>query len=139
MDAMKVGNVYRALNKDNLHLLADVYHRNVVFEDAAHRLEGWQALELYFTNLYENVVDCCFDIHEQYQIDNVGFLTWTMTLQHPKLKKGACVEVKGVSHLKFEAGKVIYHRDYFDLGEMLYENLPLLGGIIRAIKQRLGQ
>ncbi|HDY7901818.1 TPA: nuclear transport factor 2 family protein, partial [Vibrio vulnificus] len=54
-------------------------------------------------------------------------------------KKGACVEVKGVSHLKFEAGKVIYHRDYFDLGEMLYENLPLLGGIIRAIKQRLGQ
>ncbi|HDY8105052.1 TPA: nuclear transport factor 2 family protein, partial [Vibrio vulnificus] len=25
------------------------------------------------------------------------------------------------------------------LGEMLYENLPLLGGIIRAIKQRLGQ
>ncbi|MEL7287824.1 MAG: nuclear transport factor 2 family protein, partial [Pseudomonadota bacterium] len=64
---------------------------------------------------------------------------WTMDLQHPKLQKGAPISVNGVSHLKFRDGQVIYHRDYFDLGEMLYENLPLLGSVVRTIKQRLGQ
>jgi len=38
-----------------------------------------------------------------------------------------------MSHLKFADGKVISHRDYFDLGEMLYEHIPLLGGVIKSI------
>ena len=37
-----------------------------------------------------------------------------------------------------EAGKVCQHRDYFDLGAMLYEQLPLLGPVVRTIKMRLG-
>ncbi|HGP4674712.1 TPA: nuclear transport factor 2 family protein, partial [Vibrio cholerae O1] len=41
--------------------------------------------------------------------------------------------------LHFAEGKVTYHRDYFDMGEMLYEQLPVLGQVIRAIKRRLGQ
>ena len=77
-------------------------------------------------------------IKEQQQVNDNGFLTWTMTLEHPKLQKGKTICVNGVSHLKFRDGQVIYHRDYFDLGEMLYENLPLLGSVIKAIKQRLG-
>lgn len=139
MDVIAVSDVYRSLNKSNLDLLADVYHQQVVFEDAAHRLEGWLALKNYFHSLYENVIDCRFDIHEHQQVDQAGFLTWTMTLKHPKLKNGQPVSVKGVSHLKFHEGKVIYHRDYFDMGEMLYEQLPILGTVIKNIKQRLGQ
>lgn len=139
MDVHTVGQVYQQLNKSNLHLLSDVYHQEVIFEDAAHRLEGWNELESYFAALYTNVNRCDFDIQEQQQSGDSGFLTWQMTLEHPKLSKGAVIHVNGVSHLKFAQGRVIYHRDYFDLGEMLYENLPLLGSVIKTIKQRLGQ
>ncbi|MEF1184637.1 nuclear transport factor 2 family protein [Vibrio sinaloensis] len=139
MNVESVGNIYQCLNKANLHLLEGVYHQDVVFEDAAHRLEGWDALQKYFVSLYENVKRCDFDIEEHQQVGDAGFLTWTMTLEHPKLQRGSKVEVKGVSHLKFADGRVVYPRDYFDLGEMLYENLPLLGSVIKTIKQRLGQ
>lgn len=139
MNVASVGSVYQHLSKRNLYLLDDIYHEDVVFEDAAHRLEGWSALQQYFSSLYSNVHRCDFDIKEQQQVGDSGFLTWTMTLEHPKLKSGSQVQVNGVSHLKFYQGKVIYHRDYFDLGEMLYENLPLLGKVIKTIKQRLGQ
>ncbi|GEM77136.1 nuclear transport factor 2 family protein [Vibrio sagamiensis] len=139
MDIHSVGNIYKNLNKFNLHTLEDIYHNDVIFEDAAHRVEGWTALRGYFDNLYTNVIRCDFDVHEHQQVGNVGFLIWTMTLQHPKLKKGALIEVKGISHLKIQDDKIIYHRDYFDLGEMLYENLPLLGSVIKSVKQRLGQ
>jgi hypothetical protein len=62
-----------------------------------------------------------------------------MKLKHPKLNGGQPVEVNGVSQICFSGDRVIYHRDYFDLGEMLYENIPLLGVVIRNIKQRLGK
>lgn len=139
MDIQSVGIIYQKLSKANLHLLEGVYHQDVVFEDAAHRLEGWPALSDYFQSLYTNVIRCDFVIHDHQQVGETGFLTWTMDLQHPKLQKGAPISVNGVSHLKFSEGQVIYHRDYFDLGEMLYENLPLLGSVVRTIKQRLGQ
>lgn len=139
MDVQSVGNIYQQLDKHNLVLLEQVYHQNVVFEDAAHRMEGWPELERYFQSLYSNVQRCEFDIQHAQQSGDMGFLTWVMTLEHPKLSKGKPVAVNGVSHLKFADGKVIYHRDYFDLGEMLYENLPILGSVIKSIKQRLGQ
>ncbi|RTZ15646.1 nuclear transport factor 2 family protein [Vibrio aquaticus] len=139
MDVQSVVNFYQKLNKSNLHLLAEVYHQEVVFEDAAHRLEGREALEDYFEALYANVKRCDFSIHEHQQVGDSGFLTWQMSLEHPKLSKGSVIYVNGVTHIKFSQGQVIYHRDYFDLGEMLYENLPLLGSVIKSIKQRLGQ
>jgi limonene-1,2-epoxide hydrolase len=49
------------------------------------------------------------------------------------------LEVQGISHLKFLENQVIYHRDYFDLGEMVYEHVPVLGKIVRFIKNSLGQ
>lgn len=139
MDVQTVSQVYQQLNKSNLHLLSDVYHQEVVFEDAAHRLEGWHALERYFDALYTNVKRCDFDVIEHQQSGDNGFITWQMALEHPKLSKGAVIKVNGVSHLKFHQDRVIYHRDYFDLGEMLYEHLPVLGSVIKTIKQRLGQ
>ncbi|NLS11460.1 nuclear transport factor 2 family protein [Vibrio sp. SM6] len=139
MDVAGVATIYSQLNKSNLHLLESVYHPDVIFEDAAHRLEGWSALSDYFSTLYQNVIRCDFDIREQQQVDDSGFLIWSMTLEHPKLKRGEAVVVQGVSHLRFADGLVCYHRDYFDLGEMLYEHLPVLGVVVSAIKRRLGQ
>jgi len=139
MDVQTVAHFYTKLNKSTLHTLRDIYHHDVVFEDAAHRIEGFASLADYFDNLYRNVDRCDFVIHEQHQVEQNAFLTWTMQLQHPKLAGGRMVQVQGMSHLKFHEAKVIYHRDYFDLGEMLYEQLPLLGSVIRSIKRRLGQ
>ncbi|MGL5410356.1 MAG: nuclear transport factor 2 family protein, partial [Shewanella sp.] len=47
--------LYQALNKDNLPRLAEVYADNIVFVDPLHRIEGLQALTLYFGKLYENI------------------------------------------------------------------------------------
>ncbi|MGV2986925.1 nuclear transport factor 2 family protein [Vibrio sp. E150_011] len=138
MDTKAVSEVYQQLDKHNLHLLEAVYHQDVVFEDPAHRVEGYAALLAYFGELYANVIRCDFNIEHHQQLADTGFITWTMSLLHPKLNSGQPVEVKGVSHLIFRDDLVIYHRDYFDLGQMLYEQVVLLGPVIKHIKQRLG-
>ncbi|MBF9000807.1 nuclear transport factor 2 family protein [Vibrio nitrifigilis] len=139
MDVQSVAEFYQQLGKSNLNTLSQIYHPDIVFEDAAHQINGLSSLEHYFEQLYLNVTGCRFTIHEAHQTGNGGFLVWTMALEHPKLKGGATISVKGISQIRFEHDKVIYHRDYFDLGEMVYENVPCVGAIIRTIKQRLGQ
>lgn len=136
---MQFVSIYKALNKNNLTSLETLYHPEIVFRDPAHEIVGLAAFIQYFTVLYENVTDCQFAIHHTTVEDDDAFVTWTMTLSHPKLEKGKARQVQGCSHLRFSEGKIIRHRDYFDMGEMLYEALPVLGRLLKQIKTRLGQ
>ncbi|KKC99687.1 transcriptional regulator [Photobacterium halotolerans] len=129
--------VYSDLGKDNLASLESLYHPDVVFEDPAHLVEGWPALEAYFRRLFTNVTQCTFTIEESMGDTHQGYVVWTMTFAHPKLSKGEPRTVKGCSHLSFQDNRVIQHRDYFDLGEMLYEAIPVLGRVVKMIKAGL--
>ena len=63
---------------------------------------------------------------------------WTMTYRHPKLHKGKQdIRVEGVSLLQWKDGKIIRHQDIFDAGTMLYEHIPVLGWMIKKLKERL--
>jgi len=45
--------------------------------------------------------------------------------------------IRGSSHIRFNsAGLVIYHRDYWDAAEELYEKIPLLGNLMRFLKRQ---
>ncbi len=132
-------SIYQALNKDTLHLLSEVYHRDVVFIDPIHQIEGVDHLTEYFGHLYSNLLSCSFVITEVIEQDASAAIYWDMIYQHPKLRAGKPVVVQGHSLLKATEGKVIYHRDYLDVGAMLYEHIPLIGSIIKSIKKRATQ
>ena len=68
-----------------------------------------------------------------------AFLTWDFRLRIKKYKPDDEQVIRGGSHLCFEAqNKVCYHRDYWDAAEELYEKLPLIGGLMRFMKRRMG-
>ncbi|MGL5814024.1 MAG: nuclear transport factor 2 family protein [Aeromonas sp.] len=131
--------LYLQLDRQQLHRLPEIYAEQVVFMDPAHRIEGLAALTRYFASLYQRLDHCRFEIVSQQQQGNEAWLSWIMTFAHPRLAGGKPVRVEGATRLQFDPwGKVCLHRDYFDLGAMLYEQLPLLGPLIRAIRARLG-
>ncbi len=131
--------VYQQLTADNLDLLDTVYSMDIEFCDPAHEIRGLDALRRYFAELYRNADSVGFSFSRRHLIDDEAYLSWCMNFRHPKLARGRTIEVDGMSYLQFdEAGKVRYHRDYFDLGAMLYEHLPLLGSLVKTIKRRLG-
>ena len=133
---VKFINIYQKLSTDNLSLLADVYHRDIVFKDPMHHLTGFEQLNDYFNQLYTKLSYCDFVIEQVIAQDSEAAIYWQMLFQHPKLNSGNMVSVQGSSHLKGLDDKVIYHRDYLDLGAMLYEQLPFFGRIIRWFKKR---
>lgn len=128
---------YQKLDRDNLDLLAGIYTETVHFSDPAHRLTGLPALRSYFAELYAGVEKIRFIFDQQHRDGNQVFVQWRMRLRHPRLNRGAEIEVPGISCLHFAAdGRVDNHRDYFDLGALLYEQLPLLGAVVRTVKRR---
>lgn len=130
---------YKQLNKHNLELLETIYAPEIHFVDPAHEIRGLDKLKKYFQQLYANVSEINFSFSEMISNNCDAYVQWQMCLIHPKLNGGKEICINGVTFVQFrDDGKVIYHRDYFDLGSMLYEQIPLLGIIIQSIKKRLG-
>jgi ketosteroid isomerase-like protein len=133
----RVIRIYESLGSNSLDQLYELYSNDVYFEDPAHAIQGISALKSYFEKLFANVDKCQFKFHNSILEKDKLSLYWTMTLQHKSLNSGKKIFVEGSSFLKIREGKVYYHRDYFDLGNMLYENIPLLRSVIKRVKKGL--
>ena len=130
--------IYNQLNAKNVELIDGLYSEDVVFQDPFHQVNGLSQLKRYFRELYQGVEYIKFDFGDSVSNENSHFVCWTMSLIHPKLNGNKKFKVEGSSWLKTAGdGKIIFHRDYFDAGEMLYENIPFLGRLVRWLKGRL--
>ena len=120
--------------------LAEIYSKGIRFTDPAHSLHGITELCEYLNHQYSNVQHCKFTATGEWSSDGNLFLQWDMELQHPKLNRSKIIIVNGLSHLQCELEntgemRIVMHRDFFDLGQLLYENVPLLGAINRRVKR----
>ncbi|WP_133407610.1 nuclear transport factor 2 family protein [Parashewanella tropica] len=134
-----VVELYQTLTKQDLHKIYDVYHENVVFRDPIHRVVGVEDLHEYFQAMYKNTTSCHFDIYETFYDKCNAALYWKMTFTNPKIKRGKPILVEGHSLIRGQGDKVIYHRDYYDVGEMVYEHAPVLGFMVRKLKGYIGK
>jgi len=134
-----VKQAYESLDPMDLAQLREIYAEDVCFEDPIHGIQGLEALEDYFGKLFENVEQCRFKFHRSIASRDGIFFSWTMMLKHRTIKRGQLIRVEGSSYLKYRHGKIYYHRDYFDLGALVYENVPLLGPLVRYIRGRMSR
>ncbi|HKJ65153.1 MAG TPA: nuclear transport factor 2 family protein [Desulfopila sp.] len=131
-------DTYQQLDHNTLSLLTTIYEDEVTFVDPVHTVHGLGNLQKYFAGLYENVEDISFVFGHKVVAENHACVQWRMHFTHRKLASGRPVVVDGISVLKFsEHGKVDHHRDYFDVGNMVYEHIPVVGRIIRYLKEKI--
>lgn len=130
--------LFNELDAGNLDKLRNVYAEDIRFQDPLGKVSGLNALTRYFGDAYQNVISCRFEFGEPVIDGKHVALPWIMTLRHKRISWGRRITVDGISHLEIRDGLVTFHRDYFDAGQLLYENLPALGRIIRWIKGHAG-
>jgi len=127
--------LFNSLPADNEPDLSGIYGESVHFRDPFVSLEGRQALTAYLAAAYANVISCRFEFGTAINdSDNVG-LPWTMYLRHHRLRGGREIAVEGFSLLRLHEGLITDHRDYFDAGQLLYENVPVLGPAVRWLRR----
>nr|WP_010130891.1 nuclear transport factor 2 family protein [Microbulbifer agarilyticus] len=119
--------------------IASVYAHDVVFRDPVHEVRGLEAMQQYFAGVSQNLQECRFqfdfDAHQQGR----GTLWWMMEYRHPRLGGGKLLKLRGASLLEIDqaSDRVVRHEDVYDLGAMVYEQVPLLGSVVRSVKRRL--
>ena len=137
----EIQSLFNNFNSDTLSLADDFYDPDVVFLDPIVELKGRDALKAYYADMYENVTSIRFDFSGGIEKEEEAVVFWTMEVRAKGFKGGEPVLLDGSSHIKFggDSGKAVYHRDYFDMGAFVYENIPVLGSIIRYTKKRLSK
>ncbi|HEX5791660.1 MAG TPA: nuclear transport factor 2 family protein [Rheinheimera sp.] len=128
---------YNGLSTANMQQLEQLYHVDVEFIDPVHRLQGREALSHYFSHAYARLQHCEFSALEKIEQGDQGFLSWRMQLRHPAIRKGEIVCLNGCSVLRWRDGLIVYHRDYYDLTEMVYQHLPVIAWLTAKVKQRM--
>jgi len=128
---------YLSFDQHSINALADIYHADVQFIDPIHQVTGLTALQDYFRNILQGVDYCHFEFSHSVSSHEQLFLSWQMRFRHPNLGNGQEIVVAGVSHCQVSEQRVIYQRDYYDAGSMVYEHVPILRYVISKVKQRL--
>ena len=127
------------LDKNHLNLVTEFYDDNAKFEDPIHQLQGASEILKYYQNLYQHVDAIHFTFINTIESGNTVVVSWKMSLITPSINSGKMFSVDGVSIITFAGaeGKAIQHRDYFDMGQFVYERVSVLGTIIRYIKHKM--
>lgn len=126
MNSLTSGNIKEVLDK--------VYTNEIEFIDPVKSINGLDDLTSYFANLYKSVNHCHFTINNYIPNSNQHSIEWEMKLKHRRLAKNKEITIDGASFIRFEENKVCYHRDYYDLGALIYERIPILGSAVRTVR-----
>ena len=121
----------------DLTRLEDIYSENIVFRDPLHGIRSIAALRDYLAAMYENLTECRFEYLDELIGVDSAYIKWNMHFRHPRFNNRLNT-VRGVSQIQFN-DRVIFHEDIYDLGELIYQHVPLLGGATRWLKRRIVQ
>ena len=116
--------------------LAQVYDPQAHFKDPFNEVQGLAAIRAIFEHMFRSLQSPRFVVIDIVAQGDDAFLTWDF---HCRTRGRGATELRihGASHLRFSAdGRVQVHRDYWDAAEELYEQLPLIGALMRWLKRR---
>ena len=101
-------------------------------------MRGVAAIQHIFTHMFDQVGEPRFVVSEKVVDDSGAMLVWNFNFRAASWGGGGTQVIRGVSHLKFDAaGRVNYHRDYWDAAEELYMKLPVIGMLMRGLRRAL--
>jgi steroid delta-isomerase len=130
----KLIHFFEHLQLSDLAQLHRLYTPEAYFKDPFHSVQGVGDIDAIFRRMFTNLQAPRFTVHSVIAEGAQCFMTWDFDA----LRNGLPLHIHGSSHLLFDLqGRVALHRDYWDAAEELYEQLPLLGGLLRWLKRRI--
>ncbi len=128
---------FGTLSPQSVSQLHTLYDAQARFKDPFNEVQGLPEIERIFRHMYVVLDRPHFVITAQLVDGAQAFLTWEFRFRFKRFDTTTLQAVRGGSHVVFnEQGLVTLHRDYWDAAEELYEKLPVLGGMMRWLKQR---
>lgn len=129
----KLSEWYSKLSPTSLNDIGQYYAADAYFKDPFNEVTGRDLVKNIFVHMFASTVQPRFVILETLAQGDAGFLTWKFLFT----LKGRDYTVFGSSHFRFDQqGLVVYHRDYWDAAEELWQKLPIIGVVVKWLRKR---
>lgn len=129
-----VVSFYESFNKESVSSLNRIYSEQVYFKDPFNEFHGIKNLQTLYNHMFENLYKPRFKILEYVQEGDRVFLIWNFYFKI----KNTEYKIHGSSYLKFNTqGLIIFHRDYWDVGEELLLKIPVINKLYKIIQNKL--
>ncbi len=130
---------YQNLRPADVDRVAEFYAEDAYFRDPFNDVRGAAAIAAIFHRMFAALDDCRFVVTDVVRDGSGAFLVWDFTYRVRRFRPQRQCSIHGASHLRFDAaGRVCWHRDYWDAADELYAKLPVVGPLLRLLKRRLG-
>lgn len=127
-------DAFERLTPSTLQSLEDCFTEQARFVDPFNDVRGKTAIRNVFEHMFVTCEAPRFEVDECLGDDRLAYLHWHFSFGSPARRR----RVQGVSRVQFGPdGRVNEHRDYWDPASQLYEQLPLIGRLFRALRMRL--
>lgn len=131
---------FETLSPQSVARTGEFYAPEAHFRDPFNDVHGVERIARIYAHMFEQVSEPRFAVIERHLKENSGggsaLLLWEFSFRS---RPGAAVtSVRGTTHLRFDAqGRVSAHHDYWDPAGALYEQVPLLGTLLRWVRAKL--
>lgn len=125
------------LSRGRVGELADLCAADVRFRDPFNDVRGVELFQAAMAKMFDDVGEPRFTIHDWAISGRTAYLRWTFDFRPPRAAERWTIE--GMSELRYdERARVMAHLDHWDASRQLYEKLPVIGFVLRKIRERLG-
>lgn len=134
--ARRVVEAFETLEPAALAQLDALYAPDARFRDPFNELRGVAAIRRLFGHMFDTLDDPRFLIRDVVVEGDQAFLTWDFVFRMKRWRRGE-QRIHGGSHLRFAPdGRIAEHRDYWDAAGELYAKLPVIGALMRWLRDR---
>jgi len=117
---------------------AKAYAPEAYLDDTIVTHYGPDEIKNYFLATAETMTGFEVQILDQARSGPDHYIRWKMIFSAPKLGGGTPIHSVGMSQVRFtEDGKVAFHQDFWDSGKNIYGQIPIVGGFISIIRNRM--
>ena len=122
------------LNESTLDNIGSYYDENVFFKDPFNEFNGREKLKKLFIHMFNTLKNPHFVFIDNIENSEGVFLTWDFIFSY----KEKLFKIHGSSHLKLnDEEKIVYHRDYWDVGEEILLKIPLIKSLYGFFQSKL--
>ncbi len=123
---------YENLSLVSLQDIGKHYADNSFFKDPFNEFSTLDELIHLYEKMFKQVKEPRFHFIDIIAQGPAAFMSWEMTF----MAFGKNQVIRGSTHFKFDQNfKVIYHRDYWDTTEELFQKLPFIGLFFKITKK----
>lgn len=147
---------YESLSPDTVNQVRKIFSVDATFIDPFNHIHGHDKIIMLFNDMFNKVEEPAFVVMSSawatprittpdhplpkdvlpHDTAGLAMLRWQFSMAG---KRGKLVTIDGMSEVFFGAtGRVFRHVDYWDPTPEVYEKVPLVGGIIRRVRKRIG-